>query len=729
MGTTNTLYESQLDALYAELDKQRAELESLRNRMTVNYVSRDFESTLSDLIANTSAMTELWKPEATADPGYVLYHQMASVNNIAAKALDEMAGECYLDSVRQRKNIARILAQHNYQLAQYTAGKTEVVFTLPIPDLPNTNPNRISATSEETSLKSLSDDQLPEDFVKKVVIDLGFNGQDFATVTTDADVNGDPRTIIYNIIPFSASMGRSDSRRYRDFSLNPLQVLTPSSFEVTIEFPENADGTRDYSQSAQSPAVLAIEGVLRSFAVSVSDVINNAYIIPLPSQHIDKSCVWITDDSEVFKNNWVQLNSTAEFIEPQPRFAITTDIYDNAQIAVSPYLSAMENLRNNRLVVHWIDTTGALGSVGENVLGNLTLARINDKDDVSTESMLVRGDHILTGTGAAEYVGVQNLPNTIEIPHTWAITGKSPETTEQARENSRLYINTWYSLSTLHDFLRFFLSCPGISTGVVLDCQKALEINRAIYEHKHIPESKKQGQYITSNDFARSNYVIDWDSILGYNPENEMEFLYHANFKTHTAMLFGIWNDFDMSEVTSDTDLWSDIDETNGKFHRYKPSSKIQELIRSDYEALKVMTASIEFGYIRVFNWFLVGTIYTHRPISKQGAELLIKKVKQALSIRYAPGNHRMSEKPRLVDATQTVIDADENIRFFDPGAIAHPAIEYDEGMDIDWFNFISFARYIQEPADPGRFPAQEDGSPWKALIVAPECINTFRGR
>jgi hypothetical protein len=712
------------------MDERRREIENLKTKMTINYVSRDFESTLSDLITNTAVMTKLWRPEAGDDPGYVLYHQIASINNIAAKALDEMAGECFLDSVRQRKNIARILAQHNYFLSQYTAAKTEISFTLPPPVLPNVLESS-SPVERVTSLKNLKEEEFPEGFVSKATLDLGYNGQDFATVTAETDVNGDPRQIIYNIIPFSSSMGRTDSRRYRDFSINPQQALLAARFTVDVEFPKNEDGTYDCSRHAQSASVLGIEGTLRSFAVSVNEVINNDYTIPLPSQHIDKSCVWISDDSNVFTQNWIQLRSTAEFIEPQPRFAITTDIYDNAQIEISPYLGAMDNLRHNRIIVHWIDTTGALGSVGENMLGNLTLARIHDSDDVDITDMLNNRNHELSGQSAADYVGVQNLPNTIEIPHTWTYTGKSPETANEARENSRLYINTWYSLSTVHDFLRFFLSCPGINTGVVLDCQKALEINMAIYSHPLIPANRKDGQYITRRDWNRggtgSNYVIDWESGIGYDPEDPTNLLFDANFKTHTAMCFGIWNDFDISEITTDTDLYSEIQTTGGHFHRYKPSNKVQELIRADYEALQVLGTTIGFGYVRVFNWFAVGTLYTHRPVSKQNAELLIRKVKQAIAIAYAPGNARMSEKPKLLDLTEVVKKADENIRFFDPGAIGHPAIEYDEGMNIDFFNFISFARYIDEPANPVRMGRLADGSPWRSIVVAPECINDFR--
>ena len=65
---------------------------------------------------------------------------------------------------------------------------------------------------------------------------------------------------------------------------------------------------------------------------------------------------------------------------------------------------------------------------------------------------------------------------------TYTVTGKSPETAKEAYYNSRNYINTWDSLVTLPDYTRFLKREAGVDCGVVIDCQKALEINMAIYQ-------------------------------------------------------------------------------------------------------------------------------------------------------------------------------------------------------------------------------------------------------
>ena len=49
------------------------------SRGIVKYTSRDFESIMQDFWDIVPTMTELWKPEAAADPGVVLGVYLASV--------------------------------------------------------------------------------------------------------------------------------------------------------------------------------------------------------------------------------------------------------------------------------------------------------------------------------------------------------------------------------------------------------------------------------------------------------------------------------------------------------------------------------------------------------------------------------------------------------------------------------------------------------------------------
>lgn len=117
-----------------------------------------------------------------------------------------------------------------------------------------------------------------------------------------------------------------------------------------------------------------------------------------------------------------------------------------------------------------------IGCVGEDVLTNLLFA-VEQPMDVAVDS----GD-----------ISISNLSNTVELPHTHTVTGKSPETAKEAYESSRNYINTWDSLVTLPDYNRFLNREAGIDCGVVIDCQKALEINLAIYNDDSLTQDQKQ---------------------------------------------------------------------------------------------------------------------------------------------------------------------------------------------------------------------------------------------
>ena len=218
---------------------------------------------------------------------------------------------------------------------------------------------------------------------------------------------------------------------------------------------------------------------------------------------------------------------------PEPRFMVSYDNYSNARIQVSTYLNELENYSGNFLTVYWLDCSGVIGCVGKDVLSNLLFAKPNSYQNaqVSTES----GDIV-----------VSNFANTLELPHTPVVTGKSPETAKEAYYNSRNYINTWDSLITLPDFNRFLNREPGVDCGYVLDCQKALELNLAVYNDQNLTEAEKSKMYITNADFPAGSLTYDWSDVLdlGFNPEDPNRFVFAANFKPYTAMCFAIHNNF-----------------------------------------------------------------------------------------------------------------------------------------------------------------------------------------
>lgn len=660
-------------------------------RGVVKYTSRDYESIMQDFWDMVPTLTELWKPEADADPGVVLGKFLASVADMLGVNLDWLANELFAPSVSQRKNAEKLFGLIGYELGWYTAARTEVTFT----------------NSSSSVIK----------------LDFGFNGSNFCTLNAYTDITNQSRVITYNILPLTNKYGAKETRSRRAIKADNVNVFATSD-PVTLS-------------PGESVTRVAIEGELRSYSVSVQQVKENNYIIKLPSQHIDTTAVWIkakasqnTDD--FLSTQWIQCETSADFIEPEPRFAVTYDSYSNAQIQISNYLNQLEDYENNYLTVYWIDCSGIIGCVGTNVLQNFLSAK--DPGSISDDS----GD-----------LTISNLSNTVELPHTNAVTGRSPETAKEAYRNSRNFINTWDSLITLPDFNRFLLREPGVDCGLVIDCQKALEINMAIFEDENLTDSQKSKMYITNHDFPAGEETNDWtttlsselssrtilhlvsvnetleglseqygipvSSLLNYNNmESEADFKVGmklkipggfseakakglvTNFKTYTAMCFAIHNDFQNSKwgkgVTSPAQI------SNKKiFTRYKPPVMFIDNVIRDYRPLQAMSVELEFGYLRIFPFYVIGQIYPKKPVSQDVASNIIAKVKEDLALYFAPANRQIGEKPTVMEIVDVVRNADSRIDYFDAGSIKTDVIRWYD-CDINYFNAISFARY----SDPG---------------------------
>ena len=623
-------------------------------RGIVNYTSRDYQSLLQDFVDAVPKLTELWKPEAEADPGMVIGKYIASVAEVLGINVDLLANEIFAPSVSQRKNAEKIFSLIGYELGWYVAARTEITFT------------NVSSVP--------------------VTIDFGFNGSNFATVNAYTDITNASRVITYNILPLTNTYGATDTRSRRDIVGGDVDVFADTD-EVQLA-------------AGESVTRVGIEGEIRSYTVSVQQVKDNNYIIKLPSQHIDTTAIWIKAKTSLnadsfLTTQWVQCSNPAEFITPEPRFAVTYDSYSNAQVQISNYLNQLEDYSSNYLTVYWIDCSGVIGCVGENVLSNFLPAKQTGTENV------------------ADSLTISNLSNTVELPHTNVVTGASPETAKEAYFSSRNYINTWDSLVTLPDYQRFLSREPGVDCAYVMDCQKALDINLAIYNDENLTDSQKSKKYITKYDFPEGDTNFDWTNILqlGFDPTDPQKYVFAANFKTYTAMCYAIHNDFKNSS-------WGQGQTSNAQinkkplFIQYKPPAQFINNIIRDYRPLQAMSVEIQFGYLRIFKFYVTGQIYTKKPVTQDVGNNLIAKVKEALALYFAPANREIGVLPTYQEIVETCVSADSRIRWFDMGSpgTTNYGIIWTE-CDIDCFNAISFAKF----EDPGESSLN--------IRIHPECL------
>jgi len=622
----------------------------------VKYSSRDYQSLLTDFLSAVPQLTELWDAESEADPGMILARYMASIGDMLGVNLDVQANEVYAPTVSQRKNAEKIFALSGYDLGGYTAARTEVTFT-------NASNNDIK-------------------------VDFGFNGANFCTVNAYTDITSAERVITYNILPRTSGYSESQSRSSRYIVSTDIDVFEEVD-AVTLG-------------PGESCTRVAVEGELRSFNVSVADVKANNYVINLPSQHVDSTAVWVKakanlSDENFLVTRWRQVANTAEFVTPEPLFAVTYDHYSNAQVVVSNYLNQLENYSNNWLIVYWIDCSGVIGSVGEDVLTNLIYAKT--------------GDGVNSVASDSGNLTISNLSNTVELPHTYTVTGASPETAHEAYFNSRRYINTWDSIITLPDFNKFLLREAGVDTGLVIDCQKALEYNLAVYNDNTLTTGQKAKKYITNNDFPEGNDDFDWAAVLNldFDPSDPQKFVFATNFQRYTAMAFCIHNDF-LNSSFGQGQISNAMIKNTTNFARYKAPAQFLQYIEEDYRPLQAMTVDLEFGWTRLFNFTVIGQIFTETPVSRNVADQIVAEAKTALSLFYAPANREYGKLPNIKEIIEVVSKASSLISYFDIGNRNADVIEWIN-CDIEFFNLISFARYVPSLANS------------ETLIVAPSCI------
>ena len=98
-------------------------------RVVIPYTDRDYSSLVEDFWALVPKLTDLWKPEADADPGVVLGKVLASAADMLGVSVDYLANEVFAPSVVQRKDAEKIFGLIGYDLGFYTAARTEVTFT------------------------------------------------------------------------------------------------------------------------------------------------------------------------------------------------------------------------------------------------------------------------------------------------------------------------------------------------------------------------------------------------------------------------------------------------------------------------------------------------------------------------------------------------------------------------------------------------------------------------
>lgn len=176
-------------------------------------------------------------------------------------------------------------------------------------------------------------------------------------------------------------------------------------------------------------------------------------------------------------------------------------------------------------------------------------------------------------------------------------------------------------------------------------------------------------------------------------------------------MCFAIHNDFQNSS-------WGQGQTSNAQFNKkslftqYKPPAQFITNVIRDYRPLQALNVEIQFGWLRIFNFYITAQVYTKKPVTKDVGNNIIAKVKEALALYFAPANREIGVLPTYQEIVETAVNADTRIRWVDlgsPGTQNYGIIWTD--CDIRCFNAISFARFV----DPGSASLN--------IRIHPECL------
>ena len=234
----------------------------------------------------------------------------------------------------------------------------------------------------------------------------------------------------------------------------------------------------------------------------------------------------------------------------------------------------------------------------------------------------------------------------------------------------------------------------------------------AIYNDENLTDAQKRKMYITNEDFpagsSASAYALGTASGNAFDPKNPNAKLFDSNFKRYTAMCFAIHNDFKNDAWGNGITLPAQTSKSTS-FIKYRPPQMFIDNVIADFKPLQAMSVDIQFGDCRIFDFYVVGQIYTNKPVSRDVGDMIIAKAKEALALYFAPANRDFNQKPTVMEIVSIIQGCDERIIYFDAGSPTNPVIKWVH--EVSYFNYISFARF-NEPSNASA-----------CIRIAPECL------
>lgn len=336
-----------------------------------------------------------------------------------------------------------------------------------------------------------------------------------------------------------------------------------------------------------------------AFNINVKrDVANNR--IYLSGQAVDGSTITLVDDdsSAFATNEWQQVDNLNTITEVGKYYEFDFDSDGQPFIQLPEYWSSRYMI--TQFKIFYVVSDGRAGEITSNSLVN-----------INTSNVIIPG-----GSAASNYM------DNVKIYNSASTYGNSPETSDEARKNAELWVNTVDTIITVEDFTKATKRIMGVANAIATD--------------KH---TDPDGANMTSDDIKL--YIIRKDGykeFTSYNAKN-------ASFNTITD------------------EIWAQqvIDE----FDNHK--------LAATYKINPVFENSIDW-----IDWTVKGSLWLRQPVPKDKNHDILVQINNGLSSTFSPSVLNFGEAINYIDVIDNIKAADKLIYHVD---LDTSAIEYSRVM------------------------------------------------
>lgn len=454
-------------------------------------------------------------------------------------------------------------------------------------------------------------------------------------------------------------------------------ILNPN--ESPYNWNEN---TRVTIPANQSMTFIAVQGALNSINFNSATIDSNNRFY-LPTSKIDQNHIWLADEHDSYK--WYLTDNINELAETLPRFEFGVDEYSLPYIEFVPYWkSSFGNIdgTDTTFTLYYLSTEGSDGDVTDNVLN--FISNITALNENISQVDFYNNISISHSTNAYYTDNINNIP------------GKDPESAREAYLASKNLIGTYNTLVTVKDFERFYKRLGLISNSLVIDGQRARDINKSVKDTFNRVIYEKTG-YIAVNTLPTSDIQSDVIYLLCQDDGDYKKGSYkYANsawelisdldengFEKNLAQVYLVASNFLVSDPLNPAKKYATLTSVipepetnpNAGYIKYELTDNVigqqsDSLVnQSNLASYKLISADLQYCSVRKFPFFIDGKIHLKEPVAPATANLILQNAYNAVYFNFVAANLKFGEKIKFSDIIAAVSSADPAIDYFDAGA------------------------------------------------------------